>query len=278
MLEFEIQIRTPADQLLYEGLPLLAPALDQLGDGALLIGGLATLAWLAAHPVGMPARATRDVDLGIDRQGLRITRDRQVVGPLLSALEFRSGYNEEEFRFARETRAGTFVVDCLVAKGASRKQPPLVEAGMSSLAAPGLAYAFKRGAVPLQIALVGDERREIELRTVALDAAFVMKAALTAGGLRTRLDRRITDTADAVMLAAACVDHGDAIEALVANSRRGEAKAALRWITEGFGSPRAAMPRRVADHFGREEAADWAVRVAAAFGSSIEVASRREPA
>jgi hypothetical protein len=201
MLDFEIEVRSPADRLLYEGLPLLSPALDELGDGALLIGGLAVAAWLDARPVGLPFRPTRDVDLGIDRRGLRITRDRQVVGPLLRALEFWPGYNEEEFRFARETSAGLFVVDCLVAKGASREQPPIVEPGISSLAAPGLAYALTRGPVPLRIILVAEERRSIELRTCTLDSLFVMKAALTAGGERARRDRQITDTTDAVMLA-----------------------------------------------------------------------------
>ena len=62
MLDFQIEVRTPADRLLYEGLPLLAPALDQLADGALLVGGLAVAAWLNAHPVGLPFRPTRDVE------------------------------------------------------------------------------------------------------------------------------------------------------------------------------------------------------------------------
>jgi hypothetical protein len=137
MLDFEITVRTPADRLLYEGLPVLAPALDRLGDGALLTGGLAVAAWLDAYPVGLPARATRDVDLGIDRQGLRITGDRAVVGPLLRDLDFRPGYADEQFRFARETDAGLFVVDCLVAKGASRTQPPSVERGMARSLRPG---------------------------------------------------------------------------------------------------------------------------------------------
>lgn len=272
MLDFEIDVRGPADRLLYEGLPLLAPALDELGDGALLVGGLAVAAWLDAHPVGLPFRPTRDVDLGIDRRGLRITRDRQVVGPLLRALEFRPGYNDEEFRFVRETSAGLFVVDCLVAKGASREQPPIVETGIPSLAAPGLAYALTRGPVPLRITLAGEERRSIELRTVTLDSLFVMKAVLTAEGHRARRDRHFTDTTDAVMLAAACVDHGRAIEALAANQRRSEVKAALGWVRDGFGSPRAAMPRRVANHFGQETAATWAVDVVAGFVDAIDAA------
>jgi hypothetical protein len=60
MLEFEIPVRGEADHLLYEGLPLLAPVLKELGDGAVLIGGLATAAWLTACPVGLPVRATRE--------------------------------------------------------------------------------------------------------------------------------------------------------------------------------------------------------------------------
>jgi len=277
MLDFEIEVRSPADSLLYEGLPLLAPALDELGDGALLVGGLAVAAWLDAHPVGLPFRPTRDVDLGIDRQALRITRDRQVVGPLLRASEFRPGYSGEEFRFARETSAGLFVVDCLVAKGASRAQPPIVEAGMSSLAAPGLAYALTRGPVPLRITLVGEERRSIGLRTVTLDSLFVMKATLTAGGHRTRRDWQITDTTDAVMLAAACLEHGRAIEALAVNRRQGEVKVALGWVRDGFASSRAAMPRRVADHFGDEAAATWAVDITTRFVDAIELALRADP-
>lgn len=275
MLEFEITVGTPADELLYEGLPLLAPALEKLDSGALLVGGLAVAAWIAAHPVGFPARATRDIDLGIDRQALRIGRDQQVVGPLLRALDFEPGYRDEEFRFARETSAGDFVVDCLVAKGASREQPPIVEAGMSSLAAPGLAYAFKRGAVPLRIVLLGEERREVNLHTVTLDAAFVMKAAFTASGLRSRADRRITDTADAVMLAAACVGHDESLKGLAANARHSEAKVALRWIAEKFDSPRAQMPRRVAEHFGDDSAAEWAVGVAGALTTALSAAQGR---
>jgi hypothetical protein len=40
MLQYEIPIVGEADQLLYEGLPLLAPVLRQLGDGAVLIWGI----------------------------------------------------------------------------------------------------------------------------------------------------------------------------------------------------------------------------------------------
>jgi hypothetical protein len=269
MLEFRIDIETPADRLLYEGLPLVAPALAELGTGALLIGGLATAAWLAANPVGFPARATRDLDLGIDRKALGITRHRRVVGPLLRGLDFEPGFGGEEFRFVRNTEAGDFVVDLLVAKGASRERPPLVESGISSLAAPGLAYAFARGPVPIRIVLLGEERREVTLETITLDAAFVMKAALVASGERSRADRRITDTADAVMLAAACAADPTAVAALGKNAQRSEVKAALGWIADRFDSPRASIPRRFAQHTGEDDAAEWAVGVARSLSDSV---------
>jgi len=261
MLEFEIEVSSPADCLLYEGIPLIAPALDALGTGALLIGGLATAAWLSAHPVGIAPRATRDLDLGIDRQTLRITRSRRVVGPILQAADFTPGFGGEEFRFARETPQGDFVVDCLVARGASRREPPLVEAGMSSLAAPGLAYAIGRGPVPLHIVLRGAERRQATLNTITLDAAFVMKAALSASGVRTRPDRRIADTADAIMLAAACADQPGAIAALRSNRRQSEVRAAVNWLDDRFGSERAVGPRRFGEYAG-EAAGSWAFDVA----------------
>jgi hypothetical protein len=186
MLRCEIPVKSDADHLLYEGLPPLMPVLDELGEGALLIGGLATMAWLAARPVGLPIRATRDVDLGIDRAILGLRGDRAIVGKLLRAHGFKPGYAEEAFRFARETPAGVFVVDLLVAPGASRAEPPILEPGLPSLAAPGLAYAMLRGATPLELNLIGDEQRSFALQTVKLDAAFVLKAALTASGARQR--------------------------------------------------------------------------------------------
>ncbi len=136
MLRCEIPVKSEADRLLYEGLPPLMPVLDQLGEGALLIGGLATMAWLAARPVGLPIRATRDVDLGIDRAILGLRGDRAIVGKLLRAHGFKPGYAEEAFRFARETPAGVFVVDLLVAPGASARTsgPPCVGSESNSQA------------------------------------------------------------------------------------------------------------------------------------------------
>ena len=114
-LRFDIAVRSPADEVLYEGLPRLEPVLAALGEGALLIGGLATAAWLSAKPVGLAIRATRDVDLGIDRVALGITRERTPVRPLLDGQDFAQGFGGEDFRFSWETAKGPFIVDLLVA-------------------------------------------------------------------------------------------------------------------------------------------------------------------
>lgn len=269
MLRYEIAVHSGADRLLYEGLPLLRPVLDGLGDGAVLIGGLATAAWLTERPVGLPVRATRDIDLGINRLALGISRNRAAVKPLLREHGFDPGYADEEFRFARETNAGTLVVDVLVAPGASRQQPPVVEPGLPTLAAPGLAYALLRGPIPLELVLIGQQQRVLHLRTIHLDAAFVMKGALVASGQRTRADRRITDTVDAVMLAAACSTDPSAVAQLAAYRRRSDVKAACGWMASQFTSARSAAPRRVADYTGADEDAEWAVDVARRLGQTL---------
>lgn len=261
-MRYEITVSGDADRVLYEGLPSLQPVLDRLGPGARLIGGLASAAWLAARPVGVPIRPTRDVDLGIDRVGVGIRRDRAVVGPLLVAQDFASGFGGEPFRFWRETGPGAFVVDLLVAKGASRATPPVVEPGIASLAAPGLRYALDRDAVALELVLVAEETRTFRMHTITLDAAFVMKAALVVSGVRTRPDQRVTDTADAVMLAAACARDSEAVAQLRAARGRSEPKTAIRWITERFGNVRTAEARRLGEHLGGDEGAAWAVSVA----------------
>ena len=54
-----LRVAGPADRLLIAGLVELQPVIEELGDGALLIGGIATTAWLQASPVEVPIRATR---------------------------------------------------------------------------------------------------------------------------------------------------------------------------------------------------------------------------
>ncbi|MHB1537604.1 MAG: hypothetical protein ACYCUM_10540 [Solirubrobacteraceae bacterium] len=154
MLRYELEVAGPADRLLAEGLPLLMPVLDELGDGALLIGGLAVAAWLTARPVPMPVRATRDIDLGIDRKALRLSNGKGFLAGLLREHGFTPGYAGEAFRFVCRTEQDhDFLVDLLVAPGASRQKPPVIEPGLPTLAAPGLAYALERGPVALEVTL-----------------------------------------------------------------------------------------------------------------------------
>lgn len=275
MLRCELSVTGPADRLLAQGLPLLAPVLERLGDGALLIGGLSVTAWLTARPVEMPTRATRDVDLGIDRLALGLAGSKAFVADLLREQEFKAGYSEEAFRFVRETSEGSFVVDLLVAPGASRAQPPIVEPGLPTLAAPGLAYALLRGPVALELTLLGEQARTFALRTVQLDAAFVLKAALVASGVRTRFDRQITDTVDAVMLASACASDPEAIGALASHRKRSDVKSAIVWIRQRFVNERSAAAQRVARHFEDPTTAAWAVEVAHSFTATLDAAQGR---
>jgi hypothetical protein len=52
MPKLRIDVTGPADRLMFEGLPHLQPVIDELGDGAMLIGGLATSAWIGASDIG----------------------------------------------------------------------------------------------------------------------------------------------------------------------------------------------------------------------------------
>jgi hypothetical protein len=217
----------------------------------------------------VPLRPTFDVDLGIDRFAVGITRTRTVVGPLLESQNFSPNFGGEPFRFWRETGEGPLVVDLLVAKGASRETPPVVELGIESLAAPGLRYALGRDAVPLELVLRAEESRTFRLHTITLDAAFVMKAALVVSGVRTRPDQRISDTADAVMLAAACARDPEAMTQLRDAQGRGEPRTAIRWVTERFGNVRTAEARRMGEFLGGDEGAAFAVAVATEFKSGL---------
>lgn len=274
MLELRILVASEADRLLFEGLPHLKPVLAELGDGAIVIGGLATTAWIETSDLDLPLRATRDVDLGIDRQVLRLGSSRAKVQPLLRAQGFEPLLVDHGFRFERQTPAGKFLIDLLVAPGASRADPPLLEAGMPSLAAPGLAYAIKRRPTHLKLTL-SDRRedRSFDLPVVKLDAAVVMKGALVSGGMRMKPDKRITDTSDAIMLAAACVPDRPSIEQLRVHRRRKDVREAVSWLTTAFGDEKTAAARRVERHFEAEFAqpggAAWAVEAAARFAEQL---------
>ncbi len=273
MPTLRIDANGPADLLLFEGLPHLKPVLESLGNRAMLIGGLAATAWIGASDLGLPMRATRDVDLGIDRRGLRLTANRSKVIPLLRESGFESMGGNASFRFVRETPAGEFIVDLLVAPGSSRADPPVLEEGLTTFSAPGLAYAILRRPKPLSLTVAHEgTERDFRLPIVSLDSAFVMKAVLTASR-RLRPDRRITDTADAVMLAAACASDQDGIVALHEHRRRKDVREATRWMTSAFETAATAAARRVERHFKAElnqpGGAAWAVEVSRRFRKSI---------
>jgi hypothetical protein len=270
-----LSVRRPADRALLAGLPYLQPVIEEISDGVLLIGGLATTAWLASSPLELPLRATRDVDLGIDRVALGLTGGARRIGPLLERHEFSRRVGDEPFRFRRATRAGDFLVDLLLPKGASRARPPLIEVGLDSLAAPGLAYALARGPERLDLRLSERGRtHRFELPIAALDAMLVMKATLVADGARTDLDRRVVDTADAAMLAAAISRDEASLRELAANRLRSEPRRALRWFRERFSDERSAEARRVELHFEREHrgpgGAAWAVAVVERFLAALD--------
>jgi hypothetical protein len=273
MPELRIDASGPADRLMFEGLPHLQPVIDQLGGGAMLIGGLAATAWIGASDIGPPMRATRDVDLGIDRRGLRLTASRRRVAPLLETNGFQSLGGNASFRFAKKTPAGEFIIDLLVAPGSSRADPPILEADLTTFPAPGLAYAILRRPKSLRLTITHEgTARRFELPIVSLDSAFVMKAVLTASR-RLRPDRRITDTADAVMLAAACIRDEEGIAALRQHRRRKDVREATRWMTTAFDVKTTAAARRVGRHFeaelGHQGGAAWAVDTSRRFGQLV---------
>lgn len=263
-----ITVSGPADRLVADGLGELVDVLDRLGGAALIVGGLMTRIWLHARPHrNMPTRATADVDLGIDRRSLSIASNRRVIGPLLAKHEFIAGMGDKAFRYSKELPNGSlFRVDLLVAPGASRADPPLLETGIPTVAAPGLAYAFFRGAVTAEVTFVdGSGKDKHLLRIPELDAAFVLKGALVGMGVRPRPDIARIDTTDAVMLAALCLDDAECIRSLAKHRRRSDVRSSLRFL-ESIDGPRTRAARRVERHFaiefGISGAGEWASDVA----------------
>jgi len=185
-------ITGPADRLLAEGLLDLRPVFASFTGHILVIGGLMSRVWLTLRPVeGLPPRATADIDLGVDRTGLALTATRALVGPRLRELGYEPGAGDEAFRFRKDIPArGVLTVDLLIAKGASR-DPQLLERGLPTVAAPGLAHAIRRGVTTVDLGLLGPagDARRIGIPLPSLDAAFVLKATLAASGVRKRPDR-----------------------------------------------------------------------------------------
>ena len=75
---------------------------------------------------------------------LGLTARTRRIQPLLERHGFRRRPGDEPFRFVRDTEAGAFQLDLLLPKGASRADPPIIESGLDTVAAPGLAYALTR--------------------------------------------------------------------------------------------------------------------------------------
>lgn len=268
-----IAVSGEADRLVADGLEELRPVLAGLRRGVLIIGGLMTRIWLHARPIGVPARATADVDLGIDRRALGLVGDRKVVEPLLRAAGFEPRLGNEEFRFEKDLDGRTFPVDLGIAPGGSREEPPVLEHGMTTIAVPGLAYAMQRRTSITTEFLDRGHSRSFDLPVPTLDAAFVLKGALVASGVRRRADRRQRDTVDAISLAAACANDSPSMEALGTSEKRSDVRDAVGWIREAFSSPRSAAAARVEAHFDEEgiaDAAEWAVAVAGRFSERLE--------
>lgn len=271
-----IGVTGPADRLLVAGLREIGPILEELAPAVLVVGGLMGRLWLHAVPIDMPVRPTADIDLGIDRRRLQLAADSRVVGPLLDRLDFKGGYAGEPFRYSKLVDGvGEVLLDIVVPPGASRQQPPLVERGLESVAAPGLAYAVLRGSIAAHASFVDAGRSfDFQLPIPTLDAALVLKAALVESGVRTRPDRVRSDSVDAVMLAAACLRRPDALRALRDHRRRSDVRKSVRWLAHAFRSPTAVGSRRVETHFVGDGygpgGGRWAAEVASAFAAALE--------
>jgi hypothetical protein len=248
--------------------------LEELGAGALVIGGLMVRLWLHLRAIDMPVRATPDIDLGINKRTLRISGTKRVVDPLLREHGFSPGYAGEPFRYSKDLAGlGPIIVDVVIAPGASREDPPLLESGLETVGAPGLAYAQLRGPVVTDVKFVdGDDIAEFSLRIPHLDAALVLKAALAQSGVRTRPDRVQSDSVDAIMLAATCAGEPASLAALGQHRGRRDVRKALRWIDDAFRSPTAAGANRMERHVkeqGGNGGGEWAHRTAGALSRAL---------
>jgi hypothetical protein len=261
--------------LLVAGLRELSPVLDELGPGALVIGGLMVRLWLHLRPIELPARPTPDIDLGINKRTLRISGTKRVVDPLLREHGFTPGYAGEPFRYSKDLEGlGPVIVDVVIARGASRRDPPLLESGLETVGAPGLAYAELRGPVLTEVTFAdGEDVAEFALHLPHLDAALVLKAALAKSGVRTRPDRRQSDAVDAIMLASACAGHEPSLAALREHRGRSDVRKALGWIEDAFRSPTAGGARQMESHLedtgGGSGGGAWAHRTATALVKAL---------
>lgn len=278
MEEASIAVTGPADRLVVATLQDLRPLFERHRGHVLILGGLMTRLWLHLRPLeGIGPRATADVDIGVDKRGLKLTANSEKLAPLLRELKYEPGAYGEPFRFSKTMENGAeALVDLVVAKGASRHEPPLLEKGISTVAAPGLAYAVSRGPRYATVEFVdGVATAVFELPLPTLDAALVLKGALVASDVRMQADRKERDTVDTVLLAAAAADDREAMVALSAGrAKSSEARRATEWLVRELGSPTGAAARRMATYLRREqgigEGGEWAAGVAAAFGRALD--------
>jgi hypothetical protein len=271
-----IEVDGKADRLLVKALHEVQPILETLRGSILVIGGLMVRIWLHVEPPELPVRATADIDLGVDRHGLGLASKDQKITPLLKSYGFKPGAvdPDERFRFGKELEGETVVVDVLVAPGSSREEPPLLERGVRSLAAPGLAYALRRGSIEQSVDFYeGGTASTFTLPLPTLDAAFVLKAALAESGVRGRLDRRRVDSVDSILLAAALLANAEALSALREHQGRSDVRKALRWLATAFSGRDSIGVVRVteyfSDEFGIDTDPEYGVRVAAALAQQM---------
>ncbi len=270
-----VAVEGGADRVLASALSELDSVFDEIRGHVLVVGGVMARLWLHLRPLGdFEPRATTDVDIGIDKLGLRLTATSRRIVPLLEGIGYGPMDVEETFRFEKKHEAGLAIVDLLVAKGTSRDMPPVLEKGVTTLAAPGLLYALGQGAVDVRVTFAdGGEATVAQVPLPTLDAAFVLKGALAASGVRRRPDRVARDTVDALMLTVACARDDQALGALAQNRSNSEVRRAIDWVQSSFLDPRAVAARRVGAHLagdGFPDGEQWAVDAAAYFAERLK--------